>query len=111
MTGKKSDSYTAVYLKADYTLAITPALTYRQNFLMKNATDKTPVYKESPDWSSATIQHYNLRYDWRWSNSLEYNFNRFIGGYISFDLIYDSNPWPTKTGQDTLLAAGFRLTL
>ena len=111
MTGKKSDSYTAVYLKADYTLAITPALTYRQNFLMKNATDKTPVYKESPYWSSATIQHYNLRYDWRWSNSLEYNFNRFIGGYISFDLIYDSNQWPTKTGQDTLLAAGFRLTL
>ncbi len=110
ITHNKSDSYTAVYLKADYTHIFNNALTYRQNFLFKNALDKTPVYKESPDWSSATVQYYNLRYDWRWSNSFEYNFNRFIGAYISFDVIYDSNPWPTKTGQDTLLAMGLRLS-
>jgi hypothetical protein len=110
ITHSKSDSYTAVYLKADYTHIFNSSLTYRQNFLLKNAVDKTPVYQESADWTSATIQYYNLRYDWRWTNSLEYNYNRFIGAYVSYAVIYDSNPWPTKSKQDTELMVGLRLS-
>lgn len=110
ITHNESQSYRAAYLKADYTHIFNNSLTYRQNFLYKNGIDKTPVYKESPNWQSATIQYYNLRYDWRWSNSLEYNLNRFTGLYISYDIIYDSNPWPTNAERDTLLATGLRLS-
>jgi len=110
ITHNSSDSYKAVYLKVDYAHIFNKLLTYRQNLLFKNGIDKTPVYQESPNWQSATIQYYNLRYDWRWSNSFEYNFNRFIGAYISYDVIYDSNPWPTKANKDTLLLTSFRLS-
>ena len=110
ITHNPSESYKAVYLKVDYTHQFNNSLTYRQNLLYKNAIDKTPVYQEAPNWQSATIQYYNLRYDWRWSNSVEYNFNRFIGAYISYDVIYDSNPWPTKANQDTLLMTSLRLS-
>ena len=110
ITHNNSDSYKAVYLKVDYTHIFNNSLTYRQNLLFKNGIDKTPVYQESADWQSATIQYYNLRYDWRWSNSFEYNFNRFIGAYISYDVIYDSNPWPTKANKDTLFLTSLRLS-
>jgi len=110
ITHNQSESYHAVFLKVDYTHIFNNSFTYRQNLLFKNAIEKTPVYRESPTWQSATIQHYNLRYDWRWSNSLEYNYTRFIGAYISYDVIYDSNPWPTKANQDTLLMTSVRLS-
>ena len=110
ITHNTSDSYNAVYLKVDYAHIFNNSWTYRQNLLYKNAIEKTPVYQESADWKSATIQHYNLRYDWRWSNSVEYNVNRFIGGYVSYSVIYDSNPWPTKANKDTELMVGLRFS-
>ncbi len=109
LTGRDSNDYKAWYLKADYTHIFNDQFTYRQNLLLKYGMDKTPVYQEAPNWSSATVKDYSYRYDWRWSNSIEFNFSRYIGLSLSYDLIYDSNPWPTKANLDTLLSLYLRL--
>lgn len=108
LTGKESNQYPAFYLSANYTHIFNDHFTYRQFLFHKYGLAKTPVYQESPDWSRATIKDNSYRYDYRWSNSIEFNYNRTIGLSLSYDLIYDSNPWPTKANLDTLLSLFFR---
>lgn len=112
MVNRDSDTFNGVYGRADFTHRFEAPLTYRQKFTMKHATDATPIYRittipQTTD-QRAIVVGTTKRYDWRWSNSLEFALNQYVGFLISYDVAYDSNPWPIVAKRDTELMTGFK---
>ncbi|MFA7403850.1 MAG: hypothetical protein WC007_07650 [Pelobacteraceae bacterium] len=109
---KDSDSFNGIYTRADYTHKFSDLLTYKQHFVMKHATDATPRYSlttipQTQDQKSIVIGT-TKRYDWRWTNSLEFALNQYVGFLISYEVAFDSNPWPIAVKRDTEFMTGFK---
>jgi len=105
----KSDSakFKAVYTKAEFTHKFDDMFTYKQEFTLKHATDATPIYKMIGEDKSIVIGS-TKRYDWNWGNSLEFALNQFVGFLVSYNVSYDSNPWPIAAKRDVELMTGFK---
>lgn len=109
---KDSDSFNGVYGRADFLHKFSDMLTYKQKFVLKHAIDATPMYKmttipQSADQKAIVIGT-TKRYDWRWTNSLEFALNQYVGFLISYDVAFDSNPWPIAAKRDTEIMTGFK---
>jgi hypothetical protein len=111
---KNGDEFNAAYLNAIYTHKFTDKFSYKQNFVLKHAMEKTPVYRMTsipqlpPDEQFAINVGSTYRYDWRWTNALELNINQYVGFLIQYLIAYDSNPWPIAAKRDKEFLAGFK---
>lgn len=111
---KDSDTFNGLYGRADYSHKFNDMFTYKQEFTVKQALDRTPVYAlttiprvASTDQKSIVVGS-TKRYDWRWSNSLEFALNQYVGFLISYDVAFDSNAWPISVKRDTEFMSGFK---
>ncbi|MEI6205664.1 MAG: hypothetical protein WCP20_02655 [Desulfuromonadales bacterium] len=109
---KDSDSFNALYVRGEFAHKFTDMLTYKQNFTLKQSIDKTPIYglttiPQTQD-QKAVETGMTKRYDWRWTNSLEFTLNQYVGFLISYTVAFDSNPWPIAAKRDTELLTGFK---
>jgi len=112
LINKNGDEFNAAYLNAVYTHKFTDRFSYRQNFVLKHATEKTPVYKltsipQAEKQFAINVGSTN-RYDWRWTNTLEFNLNQYVGFLIQYFVGYDSNPWPIAVKRDKEFMAGLK---
>lgn len=109
---KDSDTFNAIYLNAAYTHRFTDKFNYRQNFTLKHATEKTAIYNMTSIPQSNTqfaiTAGSTYRYDWRWTNALEFNLNQYVGFLIQYYIAYDSNPWPISAKYDRELMLGLK---
>ncbi|WP_027390113.1 DUF481 domain-containing protein [Chrysiogenes arsenatis] len=109
-----SEKYDGIYLRADYTHRLTDMLRYRQEFNMKRALDATNIYglttipQAGLDEQKAIILGTTKRYDWRWTNSLEFSLNQYVGFLIQYAVAFDNNPWPVAAKRDTEFLTGFK---
>ena len=112
MINKDSDTFNGVYARADFSHKFSDLLTYRQKFVMKHAIDSTPIYSittiPQTTEQQAIVVGTTKRYDWRWTNSLEFALNQYVGFLVSYEVAYDSNPWPVVAKRDTELMTGFK---
>lgn len=114
MIKKDSDTYNGIYARADFSHKFNNMFTYKQEFTLKHAIDSTPVYVMTTiprtavtDQKSVTIGS-TKRYDWNWSNSLEFTLNQYVGFLVSYNVAFDSNPWPIAAKRDTEFMTGFK---
>ncbi|MFA7060226.1 MAG: DUF481 domain-containing protein [Pedobacter sp.] len=114
MIHKNSDSFNALYVKGEFAHKFSDMLTYKQIFVLKQAVDKTTEYgittipqTQNQD-QKAIVTGATKRYDWRWTNSLEFTINQYVGFLVSYDVAYDSNPWPIAAKRDTEFLTGFK---
>lgn len=109
-----SDTYNGIYARADFSHRFSDMLTYKQSFVMKHALDATPMYRMTTMPQRGILEQKAVlvgstkRYDWRWTNSLEFALNQYVGFIVSYDLAFDSNPWPIAVKRDTEFMTGFK---
>ncbi|MDD5286327.1 MAG: DUF481 domain-containing protein [Desulfuromonadaceae bacterium] len=107
LTNKKSDSFNAIYTKAEYAHKFNDMLTYKQDFVLKHALDATSIYiLNSVD--KAVLIGSTKRYDWSWTNSLEFALNQYVGCLVSYNVAFDSNPGPSVEKRDTTFLVGLK---
>lgn len=107
LTGKTSDTFNAIYTKAEFAHKFTDMLTYKQDVVYKQAIDETPIYVLNSVDKAVRLGTTN-RYDWSWTNSLEFALNQYVGCLLSYNVAYDSNPGPSVLKRDTTYLAGFK---
>lgn len=111
---KSSDQFNAIYFKGEFAHKFSDMLTYNQNFVIKQAINKTNMYalttipQNDVGDQEVIVTGTTNRYDWRWTNSLEFALNQYVGFLISYDITFDSNPWPMAAKRDTELTTGFK---
>lgn len=112
MIGKDSDSFNGAYVKANFIHQFTDTLAYRQSYVLKHALQETTVYKittiPQTDMQFAINAGSTKRYDWRWTNALEFTLNQWVGFLIQYQMAYDSNPWPIAAKSDKELLLGLK---
>lgn len=114
MIGKNSDSFYGLYFRADFSHKFYDLFTFKSEFILKHAIESTPVYvmttipRTSLTDQKAVMTGSTKRYDWNWTNSLEFALNQYVGFLVSYTMAYDSNPWPIAAKSDTELMIGFK---
>jgi hypothetical protein len=111
ITDRKSESFNAMYLKAEFAHKFTSMLTYKQDFIYKQALNSTPVYTMNDAVFrdlAANKTGTTKRFDWNWINSLEFTLNEYVGFLLSYNVAFDSNPGPGVVKRDTEILTGFK---
>ncbi len=109
LTGIESSSFNAVYTKAEFSHKFTDMLTYRQDIVYKQAIDETPKYNDNLNGIGKAVKiGTTKRFDWSWTNSLEFALNQYVGCLFSYNVALDSNPGPTILKRDTTYLVGFK---
>lgn len=110
---KDSDSFKAIYARAEYTHKFNEIFTYKMEGILKHAIDTTPVYSMvvAGGYPIAAIQIGSTkRYDWNWYNSFECAVNQYVGFLVSYNVAFDSNPFPGAAKRDTEYMTGVKFS-
>lgn len=109
---KDSDSFKAFYVRSEYTHKFNELFTYKMEGTLKHAIDATPMYAMPivAGEPKAIQIGSTKRYDWNWNNSFEFAMNQYVGFLVSYNIAFDSNPFPTAAKRDTEIMTGFKLS-
>lgn len=106
MLGIDNRESNAAYFFQSYDWHVTDRLTFREKFRIIRNLDDSILYNMAtgvpvPDGDTK-------RYMWVLYNALEYRINNFLSLVNSYQINYDSNPWPTVLKKDSTFSLGVK---